>query len=253
MPLFQRLSRCSILKVTAVSIFALAPASVFATSISLTNGGRLFTFSSQEVVLSRTCIDFNAGVCLFPGSAPEAVVVPSDTTVFAQDSGGPIEDIPFAHALPIVDFETLYSPASVPIYFDLTSLVQPGASGNCTSYAVNATCSVAGMPFVFTQISANEISVTFEANEIAYTGTSASGSTPYLGVFSAEIGGDVHGDTIPNWVTYLNGGGTVFSNWQSTQTPVAPSATPEPSTFTYLLGPGLAGSIALLRRRQNPR
>jgi hypothetical protein len=133
------------------------------------------------------------------------------------------------------------------INFDLTSLVIPGApaGNNCTTFAINAICIPNGSPIVFDQESATQVAISFDTNEIAYFGTSGTGSTPYSGVFSTQVTA-----TIPDLLSTLETGGTVTATWSSTQSPVptTTSPVPEPSTFAYLLGPGLAG-IALLKRR----
>ena len=237
-----------------LSILALASITASASPLPLSGGGVLQTSNLVGTLagFSNTCINWNASLACSASTAVQDSVSGSDPALFSVGSfEDTIRDLPSGTST-LVDFETVLGPLGL-VHFDLTSIVIPGAGGNCTTFALFATCTPAGSPFTLTQSSSNQLSLSFSITEIAYLGTSATGSTAYDGVFSTQFSGNLPNGqayTIPNFLAYIAGGGTVTSTWSSTQSPHSTTipGTPEPSSFTLLLTPALA-SIALFRRK----
>ena len=178
-----------------------------------------------------------------------------DPTNFTSGSSAldTIKDLPSGVAVPLVDFETVQSPlAGGEVHFNLTSIVIPGAFGNCASAAVNTQCNIGGgSPFDLFQATANQVEISFTVNMIAYTGTSLSGSNPYEGIFSTTLSGTLPNNqpvTIPNILNFFAAGGTETSTWSAAESPL--TASPDPQTF-LLLGSGLIGLSMFGRRLRN--
>lgn len=241
------------LSAIAFTAMAMAPISVLATSIPLGGGGilNLSNMPGTVVGVSSVCINWSgvAGPCV-TGSVQDAVSGTDPIFVSGSTAADTIKNLPAGVATPLVGFETVQStlPGGV-ITFDLTSIVLPGASGNC---ATDVFCRPGGpSPFSFTQNSANQVSVSFAVTLLAYTGTSASGTTVYNGVFTTQLSGTLPNGatvTIPNILAFEAGGGNITSTWSATESPVAPATVPEPLSF-MLLGSGLVGVSVLGRRR----
>jgi PEP-CTERM motif len=228
-----------------------------ATSIPLGGGGvlQLSNMTGVLVGVTNTCINWAYPAVCSAATSVQDSVSGSDAAVFTPGSTpqDTIKDLPAGVATPLVDFMTVQSPlAGGIVNFDLESIVIPGAFGDCTSGAVNSTCNPGGgSPFDLFQATANQVTVTFSMDEIAYTGTSASGSTPYVSIFTTQLSGTLPNgmtDTIPNILNYVAGGGAVTATWSGTQSPVPGTTTPEPGTI-FLVGSGLIGLGAIGRRR----
>lgn len=136
--------------------------------------------------------------------------------------------------------------------FDLTSFIAPtlpsGASNDCSSGTPGSVCIPPGSPFEFIQQDTNQVVVDLALGMEAYTGSSSTGETPYKGVFSTTLSGnlsDGSAATIPDIMNLeFNEHGTITSTWSATE---SPSPVPEPR-MSLLVGVGLLG-IALLRKR----
>jgi hypothetical protein len=111
---------------------------------------------------------------------------------------------------------------------------------------------------VLTQGSPTQVSVSFSTNEIGYLGSSSTGSTAYVGIFTTQLSGDLTAfgctgpncaDTIGNILLWEAGAGhTIRSTWSGTESPVAPTV-PEPGTITMsLTGTGLL-ALSFFRKR----
>jgi hypothetical protein len=164
-----------------------------------------------------------------------------------------IKDLPAGVLLPLVDFETIQSPLpGGVVFFDLTAINIPAvpAGNNCTTFALNAICTPGGgSPFTLIQTSATQVSINFSVLMSAYTGTSASGTTPYQGIFTTQLSGSLPNglpDTIPNILNFIAGGGVITSTWSASESPLG--TVPEPYSFA-LVGVGLIG-LSFLRRRR---
>jgi PEP-CTERM motif-containing protein len=241
-----------LLPAVTLAVVAMAPSRVFATALPVDGNGilNISNLTGTLVGISNSCIDWaNAGVCQTTTGIQDSVSG-SDATQFnvGNTALDTIKDIPGGVSLPLVDFQTVDSPlAGGVVNFDLTSVVIPGALGNCASSAVFTTCSPAGSDFVLFQQTADQVAISFATNEIAYTGTSASGFTPYVGIFTTELSGklpDGSDVNIPDILNYVAGGGTLTAAWSATESPV-----PEPSQFAFLFAAGLIGVVLYSRRR----
>jgi hypothetical protein len=132
-----------------------------------------------------------------------------------------------------------------PIMFDLTFI--PAGSGTNAACATNGpgNCTPTGSPFTLTQL-AGGVSVGLTLDGIAYTGASATGSTPTVGLFTTQV--TIDGGTITGILGVLGSGGTIAGQTYSasfTATPV-----PEPSTaLSAIFGAGLIGLGVIGRRR----
>jgi len=89
------------------------------------------------------------------------------------------------------------------------------------------------------QASPNQVQVIFSVVEIGYTGSSATGSTPYEGIFTTQLSGGLGQFgcvvsatqtctvTIGNILQFQAAGGTIKSTWSATESPIA-----QPKLFT---------------------
>lgn len=140
-----------------------------------------------------------------------------------------------------VDFITFSTGLTTPIDFDLT-FIQPGVGtlAACVSNTVGNNCTPANSPFTLTQLASGvEVGLTLDGN--SYTGSSATGTTPTAGVFSAQI--VIDGGTITGVLAALAAGSVSGQTYSASfiATPTVTS-TPEPSTgISFLFGAGLIG------------
>jgi len=231
----------------ALGVLAIAPTNASATPIPL-GGGAVLNISNLVgtlVGVSNTCINWGYPAACSINTAVQDTVSGSDAAVFTVGSTplDTIRDLPLAFITPVVDFETVQSPlAGGVVHFDLTSIVIPGAFGNCASSAVNTVCNPGNnSPFTLIQETPTQVGILLAINANAYTGTSASGTTPYNAIFTTQLSGVLNNNapvTIPNILALIASGGTVSATWSATESPI--SAVPEPSQF-LLLGSGLVG------------
>jgi hypothetical protein len=240
----------------AASIFV--PGYLQATSIPIGGGGilQISNLPGQLVGVIGTCINWGIPAACQTTTGISDSVSGSDPADFIFPSTGTIKDLPAGVATPLVDFETVESPLpGGTVFFDLTGIVIPGPFGDCSSAALNNSCNPGGgSPFDLLQVTADQVSVSFSVDEIAYTGTSATGSTPYDGIFTTQLSGDLptvagnpfsgDADTIPDILDFFAAGGAITATWSATE---SPAAIPEPMSFV-LLGSGLVG-MALWSRR----
>ncbi|HLG99465.1 MAG TPA: PEP-CTERM sorting domain-containing protein [Bryobacteraceae bacterium] len=247
----------------AIVAFAVGSTNAFATAIPIGPGGGIVAIGNTSgtlVGVSSTggsqigCINWNtpfngnASPCSSSTTVPMSVSG-GDTADFTIPSTGTIRDIPQNVMLPLTQFESIPSPLGT-VFFDLTSIppAAPPASNDCSSGAVGSVCVPTGSPFRFTQASADQVDVQLVLGMQAYTGTSATGETPYNGLFSTTLSGKLSDGsvvTIPDILNLeFNEHGTITSTWSATE---SPSPVPEPTT-TLLVGVGLLG-MALYRRR----
>lgn len=237
----------------ALAVFAVVPSSLLGASIPLGNGAvlDLSNMSGQLVGVSNACINWGIPSACQTTTGIQDTVSGNDSTVFTNGSTSldTIKDLPAGVLIPLVDFMTVQSPLTgSEVFFDLTGIVIPAipVGNNCTIFALSAICNAGGgSPFLLVQTGDNQVSISFDTTEIAYTGNSTSGSTPYVSVFTTQISGTLlngNTDTIPNILNYVAGGGAIDSTWSASQSPVVP----EPMSF-ILLGSGLLG-MGLLSR-----
>jgi len=266
------------LRAVALAACALAPVTAFATSIPFpADGGILQIGNLAGVLVGVTsvpaCINWGGGTTC--ASATHSMNVSGSSTVFAFPSTGTLRDISTypPPGSPLVDFETVTGSAAVggaTIHFDLMSVpVNLITTGICSGPGANAPgniCNPAGSPFSIQEdITGTQVSINFSTVMQAYTGTSATGVTPYIGIFSTQLSGTIVGSgscsgigaTITNILTCQGTGGTITATWAGTESPllvINPNEpVPEPgSTSLAFVGGALLVISAASRRRQKP-
>jgi len=254
----MRRKKTSGLILVGIAIAALVVVPKSSATVIPTSGSgvvNLSNLSGTMVAISNACINWDSAAPCVGGTAVEDSVSSSDPTVFTSGSTAldTIKDLTAGGSFPVVDFETVQSPLpGGDVNFDLTGFFVPGAFGNCTSATVGTACNPGGgSPFDFFQSSQNSVVLSFTVDEIAYTGTSASGSTPYTSTFTTQLSGVLPNGmaaTIPDILTYIAGGGIVSSTWSSTESPVtAPTATPEPNQLPLLSMVTVLGILSIRR------
>jgi hypothetical protein len=197
-----------------------AAALVLGPSNGILNGGN-FSVAVNGNGLTTGCVNFYAS------ASPDAcnnvpntftVNAPVDTTVFgAVGTTGMIQDIPAPPAL-ITDFMTVPGPLGT-VHFDLTSVVVP-TQIPCPPATIPGTCAVGD--FIFTANTPNSTSVAFTVMARAYTGTSATGFTPYVITFTSPFSDR----SITDLIVTVAAGGTITNSVSFTASPVAPPPGP---------------------------
>ena len=266
----MRLNRsvCRKLSQGAVALTALALVSpnLSALPIPIGGGGVLnasnMTGGVVAVTSNSPCIAFSgSSVC---AGATTGIDLSGVDPIFG--TSGTIKDI--GTAFPITAFKTAnLTIGGGPAIFDLLFIAAPSGFPLCTFATVAGSCSTGSL--VLTQSSPTQVSIGFTTNEIGYLGSSATGSTPYIGIFTTQLSGNlltfgcvVSGaqtctDTIANILLFeataaqttaagfgaVGQSGTVKSSWSATESPSITSSTPEPISFV-LFGSGLVGVIS---------
>lgn len=182
----------------------------------------------------------------FTNSGPGAV----ETGNFAGLTGGTIQSLtggPTTGNVNVPAFATFSTGVATPVIFDLTYIAPGvGTAGGCTSAALGAECTPPGSPFTIFQISSNTVIVSLQFNGVSYTGTSASGTSPTVSIFSTQSA--ING-TIPDIIALLQGGGSVSGvTYSASFTATTPTITPEPASM-MLMGIGLIGAGLVARRK----
>jgi hypothetical protein len=177
--------------------------------------------------------------------APTFIALGTQTGDFTGETGGTIKSLSAGIVGPdsIVDFAIFNGGTTTPIHFDLTS-VMPGLGNNANCSIPGAECTPTNSPFTLIQ-GPNGVAVLLELDGISYSGTSASGNSPTVGLFTTQV-------TVPGTVTAilttLAGGGSISGQTYSASfTATAPATTPEPGT-SLLFGTGLIGLGLMVRR-----
>lgn len=170
---------------------------------------------------------------------------------FAGLTGGTIGSLtggPATGSVNMPGFIQFTTGVAAPITFDLTFIAPGvGTAAGCSSAAMGASCTPPGSPFTLFQLSSNTVLASLNLNGVAYTGTSATGSTPTTGIFSTQ---DVVLGTIPAVIATLQGGGTLSGITYSASfiaNPTTPNV-PEPASM-LLMGIGLLGAGLVARRK----
>src|SRR3954453_13884859 len=179
--------------------------------------------------------------------APTFVNTPGamETGSFADLTGGTIMSLtggPVTGGTNVAGFINFNQGVASPVTFDLT-YIAPGVGtlAACSSSALGAECTPAGSPFTLIQLTSDTVVATLQMNGSAYTGSSASGSSPTRGVFSTR---SVVAGTIPQLIGQLQNGGSISGVTYSASFEASP--VPEPGSM-LLMGLGLAGAGLIAR------
>ena len=87
----------------------------------------------------------------------------------------------------LTDWASFAGTTPGPIMFDLQTLAAGiGTNAACASNAVGSICTPTGSPITLIQIAANVVSLSLTGNGIAYTGTSATGSSSTTVTFTTQ-------------------------------------------------------------------
>jgi hypothetical protein len=227
----------SLLALTVGSALAVVPA--FATSVTGTaNFGGTATVNTGGIFFSA-------------GNPPVANTISPEspnTGSFTGLSGGTIQDLtgpPVTGAHPVTDFMT-FTTAAGTVHFDLQT-IEPGvgSAAACTSDAPGSQCTPPMSPFTLTQTSADSVSISLVLQGIAYTGTSATGSSMAEPIFTTQV---VPG-TITGILAQVGTDGGITESYSATlSTTTAPTTVPEPASL-LLMGFGLLGAALIGRRK----
>jgi hypothetical protein len=145
----------------------------------------------------------------------------------------------------LVGWSTFTIPTGI-IIFDLNT-IDPGigTAAQCLSNTIGNQCTPsASSGFTLTQVAANKVSISLNGNGIAYTGTSATGSTLTGVAFTSQ---NLIPGTITGILSLVNSpSGFVADSVSATYS--STSAVPEPAT-SGLIGTALLGLGLFARRR----
>ncbi len=216
MGLFKHLSSLAVLAGTAL----LVTNSASATPVT----GTLNTVGSAVVTAST--INF-LDIFGNPGQFDVSVPV-SGAFVGTGGTVGTIDPSISLGTGPVTAFMTVTSGVP-PVIFDLESFTTSGGS----AFAL--------------QQKGSGVGVTLTGNFLTYTGSFATGTTPYTGSFTTQI----PGTTVAAVLSTIAGGGAISASYSGTFVPTATTGTPEPASM-LMLGSGLLG-IAFLSRRYAKR
>ena len=223
-------------------------AALYSTSAKADVAGTLVVSNCGGGTITATTIQWSGLGCT-PGSN----ITTALGTNVTYNGGGPL-GFPVGGVLQnltigggsVPDFMTF--PTSNPnLHFDLTSIGPGSANTNCM-VAPGLSCSIsAGSPFIFTGNQNGTTSIAFSVSGVARDLSGTSGS--WNGAFTTQLAG-ITPSTIQ---ASLLGGGSLSSTYSGTFT-ITPGTqvVPEPTTMV-LLGTGLAGVAANLRRRRKGR
>jgi hypothetical protein len=215
-----------LLMIASVAVLLSIPGSLSAAALVLgpsfpgqLNGGNLSVAVNGNGVTTG-CINFYNVTPPDNCNAPASfkVIQPLDPSLFVFNSTGTIADIPAPPSV-ISHFLTLPGQqGGATIFFDLTAIVMPTPVA-CPPATTPGVCAVGD--FIFQQNASGSVTVAFTVLARAYTGTAATGFTPYAITFSAPF----NGFSIAQLITTVANGGTITDA-------VSFNAAPLPNPFT---------------------
>lgn len=263
----QRLVMAAVVAV----ILSVASAGTFADSLPITDSGILQIESLQGTTVGITtspllCINWSGGSSCPSPLATVQMGVSGTSNLFeiSASTTDQIKNVGVGAPPTLAQFETVEGAGALAgetIDFDLTSLITNGGStaGNCTSNANFNACTPAFSPFTLLETPTG-VSISFSVLLNAYTGTSASGVTPYQGLFTTQVSGTIAGSgpcagmvaDITNILICGADGGTINSTWSATESPMMSTTTPapEPESGMLLLAGLLGLAFCTFRSRQ---
>jgi len=248
----------------SAAMFALASALVALPNVASATviTGTVFLGNASVLVIGNggpgSCIDFyTSGSPTTCATTPAVIPVTSyvqsgSSSNFTPGQNGTIQDLN-SGTTALTDFITVNN-LGAPFYmFDLVDIrvnTNPANAVGCTTNSTVAgdTCQPVGSPFQFINgntvggIPSNTVGVTLTFDAEGYSGTSASGETPYTGVFTTQLPGNIQ--SVLNTVGTPGG----FETSSMSLELFPGTATPEPATFGSI-GAGLLCLSFLIRKR----
>src|SRR3954447_4692450 len=183
--------------------------------------------------------------------APTFVNTPGalETGSFAGLTGGTIMSLtggPATGNVSVPNFISFNAGVATPVTFDLTFIAPGvGTQAACASSTPGSLCTPNNSPFTLLQLTSSTVVATLQLNGNAYTGSSATGTSPTTGVFSTQT---VIDGTLPQIIAALNAGRSINGITYSASFIASP--VPEPAPM-LLMGLGLVGA-GLMARRKKP-
>jgi hypothetical protein len=236
---------------------AFGPGSAFGTALPIVGDGGILTISDAAGVpfgiTSAPVFCINWGGDPTCAGATHTMTVSGASVLFSFPTTGTVQDV--STTVPAIDFVDVTGGATVggaTIHFDLTSIPTNGPVnvGNCSSNAPMNTCTPASSPFTYLEdITGRQVTISFATLMNAYTGTSASGVTPYMARYSTNLSGTINGAgacsgvvvNITNILSCEAAGGTLVATWSATAAPAT-----APSVITIITTSFANGAVGTL-------
>jgi len=251
----------------AFGLLAVGSTTVFATALPITDSGILqlqnLTGELVGVTSVPPCINWGGAATCTAGTSQE-MGVSGSSNLFSTATSVTDQIMDLSGLGPLTNFETVAGAGALAgqtVDFNLVTLVLPNGGagfGNCASNAANNSCNPAGSPFTFSEDSTGtQLTISLTTTMNAYTGTFASGDTPYRGIFTTQQSGTLIGlgacsgatADITAVLACEGAGGTIQATWSATESPIP--GVPEPGTSGMMLLAG--GGLILLSRLRRPR